>query len=202
MAHDELASAYAAIGVRRDAPIADVQRAYRKLVRTWHPDRFTNDPQGFAEATVEMRVINHAYDLILRSREAALSIQSEDQQLRPAENSPLWQGTGTLSRDQIGRIVGAINRRDSFVDAIMREPINRSLSLLVVILHFVIVIRNELRGVLNLPTSVLGVLTLPFLLLYIWSDKTSAKIFGWFWLVTYVVLLPMFGMFTGFYRVK
>ena len=46
------------------------------------------------------------------------------------------------------------------------------------------------------------ILTLPFLLLYIWSDKTSAKIFGWFWLVTYVVLLPMFGMFTGFYRVK
>jgi curved DNA-binding protein CbpA len=61
MPHDELASAYATIGVKRDTPIVDVQRAYKKLVRQWHPDQFTNDPQGIAEATSEMRLINHAY---------------------------------------------------------------------------------------------------------------------------------------------
>ncbi len=202
MAHDELASAYAAIGVRRDAPIVDVQRAYKKLVRRWHPDRFTNDPQGFAEANSQMRVINHAYELILRSRGAVLSIRSENQQMEPVKNSSRWRSSRRVSRDEIGHIVDAINKRDSLRDMIMREPINRSLSLLVVILHAVVVIRNEMRGVLNLPTSVIAVVILPVLLTFIWSDKTSAKVFGWFWLLTYVVLLPMFGMITGYYDVK
>jgi len=111
-------------------------------------------------------------------------------------------GLRRLSRDEIGDIVDAMNRRDCFRDMIMREPINRSLSLLVVILNFVVVVRNEMRGVLNLPTSVVDVVLLPFLLTFIWSDKTLAKVFGWFWLVSYVFLLPMFGMITGYYGVK
>lgn len=38
--------------------------AYRKLIRQWHPDRFSNSPQQFAEATEKAKLINVAYEYL------------------------------------------------------------------------------------------------------------------------------------------
>jgi hypothetical protein len=62
---DELARAYAVLGVRAGASAAEIKKRYRALVKVWHPDRFAADPQGQAEAATRMRAINEAYEITL-----------------------------------------------------------------------------------------------------------------------------------------
>lgn len=63
---DPIAKAYATIGVPRGASARDLKTQYKRLVRQWHPDRWTNDPAGQAEASVRMRAINDAYATLYR----------------------------------------------------------------------------------------------------------------------------------------
>ncbi len=64
MTHDHLDSAYATLGLTHDASSSAVKRQYKALVRKWHPDRFIDDPQGIAEATLMLKAVNHAYSTI------------------------------------------------------------------------------------------------------------------------------------------
>lgn len=41
-----------------------LKTAYRKLIRQWHPDRFSGSPQQFAEATEKAKLINVAYEYL------------------------------------------------------------------------------------------------------------------------------------------
>jgi preprotein translocase subunit Sec63 len=54
-----------------------VKRHYKRLVRRWHPDRFASDPQGIAEATQRMHLINHAYESIMSARGVAAPLAHE-----------------------------------------------------------------------------------------------------------------------------
>src|SRR4029450_9869833 len=60
----ELARACAELGLTPSASRREAKRAYRKLVKRWHPDRFVNDPQAQAEATLRLQRINEAYQAI------------------------------------------------------------------------------------------------------------------------------------------
>jgi hypothetical protein len=60
-------SAYAALGLRPGAPRSDVDEAYRRLIKRYHPDMTGGDPRRAAE-------INRAYTL-LRRQGAALSVR-------------------------------------------------------------------------------------------------------------------------------
>jgi molecular chaperone DnaJ len=51
---------YAALGVSKDAPAADVKKAYRKLARKYHPD--AND--GDAKAEAKFKEVSEAYDVL------------------------------------------------------------------------------------------------------------------------------------------
>lgn len=53
-------NSYAILGVPRDASLADIKRAYRRLAMRWHPDR--NADPG---ATERFKQIRAAYDLLL-----------------------------------------------------------------------------------------------------------------------------------------
>ncbi|MCZ7571826.1 MAG: J domain-containing protein [Ardenticatenaceae bacterium] len=56
---------YDRLGVSPDADFAELRRAYRQAVRTWHPDRFaTASPAARAQAEAEMRRINAAWDIL------------------------------------------------------------------------------------------------------------------------------------------
>jgi DnaJ domain len=61
---DEITRAYAALGLEARASPAEIRRAYKALVKRWHPDRFAADPAGQAEAAIRMREINAAYRVI------------------------------------------------------------------------------------------------------------------------------------------
>ena len=68
----QLDDAYAALGVSPEASEAEIRRAYRKMMRENHPDRFA--AQGLPESMREIaeeraRKINAAYDLIKSARQ-------------------------------------------------------------------------------------------------------------------------------------
>jgi len=72
------------------ASLEDIKRAYRELVRVWHPDRFRNDPKLQAKAEEKLKLINLAYERLCqeaaeggRRREAAAAEASRN----PAEEA-------------------------------------------------------------------------------------------------------------------
>lgn len=61
---DRTQAAYETLGLTPDATSAEIKRAYRDLVRRWHPDRFAREPQ-FQHRAVEMvKRLNEAYELV------------------------------------------------------------------------------------------------------------------------------------------
>ena len=58
---ERLRADYATLGVAFDAPLSDVKRAYKRLMRAHHPDRFAHDPARQAAATRKAAHINSAY---------------------------------------------------------------------------------------------------------------------------------------------
>lgn len=61
---------YQILGLQPNASPDEVKQAYRKLARTWHPDRFF-DPQQKQQAEEEIKKINQAYE-ILKNRQPTL----------------------------------------------------------------------------------------------------------------------------------
>ena len=57
---------YETLGVPFGAPMTDVRRSYKRLMRAHHPDRFANDPGKQAAATRKAARINDAYSRIER----------------------------------------------------------------------------------------------------------------------------------------
>ncbi len=55
--------AYSVLGLQEGASIADIKQAYRKLVKQWHPDLFT-DKTLQRQAQEKMHQINEAYNLL------------------------------------------------------------------------------------------------------------------------------------------
>jgi DnaJ domain len=55
---------YAVLGLRSGASTTDIKYAYRKLVKQWHPDRFTHDPRSQRIAEEKLKEINEAHDAI------------------------------------------------------------------------------------------------------------------------------------------
>ena len=58
---------YETLEVPFGAPMSDVKRAYKRLMRAHHPDRFANDPGKQAAATRKAARINDAYARIERA---------------------------------------------------------------------------------------------------------------------------------------
>ncbi|MCL2044909.1 MAG: DnaJ domain-containing protein [Oscillospiraceae bacterium] len=60
---------YDILGVSSRASDDEVKKAYRDLVRKYHPDNYHNNPLADL-AQEKMKEINEAYDVIMRSRES------------------------------------------------------------------------------------------------------------------------------------
>jgi DnaJ domain len=55
---------YRALGLQPGAPAKDVRRAYLRLVKQWHPDRFTRDSRAQSAAQEKVKEINEAYSFL------------------------------------------------------------------------------------------------------------------------------------------
>ncbi len=89
-----IARAYATIGVPRGASAREIKQQYKRLVRTWHPDRWINDPLAHAEAASRMRLINNAYTTL------AQLLTREQQRSAPPRRG--------LTKEELDAIVEAI----------------------------------------------------------------------------------------------
>ena len=54
---------YKVLDVHRRASLGDIRKAYKKLVKEWHPDKVAGD-QGKKEAEGKFIEINRAYELL------------------------------------------------------------------------------------------------------------------------------------------
>ncbi len=59
---------YSVLGVQQTATDAEIKKAYRELVRKYHPDNYHNNPLADL-AQEKMKEINEAYDQVTKSRE-------------------------------------------------------------------------------------------------------------------------------------
>ena len=73
---------YRILGVTPGATPEQLKRAYRRLAKRWHPDRFANDPAARQVAEEGMKEVNAAYE-VLRSIGA-----SRQQEPRPSRGRP------------------------------------------------------------------------------------------------------------------
>ena len=67
---------YTILGVKRDASDDEIKRAYRALVRKYHPDNYADDNPLKELATEKMQEVNEAYDEIQRLRQSGGSSQT------------------------------------------------------------------------------------------------------------------------------
>jgi WD40 repeat protein len=55
---------YEILGLKPNASLDEVKKAYRNLAKNWHPDRFFNDPQLKQQAEEKIKLINQAYEAL------------------------------------------------------------------------------------------------------------------------------------------
>jgi hypothetical protein len=115
--HDQLDTAYATPGLSHDASSSAVKRQYKALVRKWHPDRFTGDPQGVAEATVILKALNHAFSTILESRSSRAFTPHSDSS---SDALVSHRFEGTLTQTQIDEMVAAIRHSESLLTVVSK----------------------------------------------------------------------------------
>ncbi len=58
---------YEVLGVRENASDDEIREAYRKLVKKYHPDQYSNNPLSDL-AQEKLKEINQAYDMLTKSR--------------------------------------------------------------------------------------------------------------------------------------
>jgi curved DNA-binding protein CbpA len=63
-ANDDFHDYYATLGVAWDADLADLERAYRKLVMRSHPDRFPPESRARCIAETKLRNLNAAMHVL------------------------------------------------------------------------------------------------------------------------------------------
>ncbi len=60
---------YEVLGVSENASDEEIKKAYRNLVKKFHPDRFAQDPKKQAAAAEKLKQINAAYDMVTKIKQ-------------------------------------------------------------------------------------------------------------------------------------
>lgn len=60
---------YEVLGVNENASDEEIKKAYRQLVKKFHPDRYPKDSQQQVAATEKLKQVNAAYDMITKMRQ-------------------------------------------------------------------------------------------------------------------------------------
>ena len=152
MVANELRRAYVVLDLSPPVTKARLRRQYKALVKRWHPDRYQADPAMRAEASLRLRDINAAYNLVVASlaatetsESARSSRPSEDDRQSDASFGPSNEETAqpfSLSREQMDAIVDSINQMNRLWPEM---SVHRWLSVAAVVMNFIasiLLVRN------------------------------------------------------------
>ncbi len=59
---------YDVLGVSQNATDEEIKKAYRVLVKKYHPDKYAGNPKAAEAAAEKLKQINMAYDILTKSR--------------------------------------------------------------------------------------------------------------------------------------
>jgi len=88
---DKVASYFQLFDLKPGASSQDLKKAYKRLAKQWHPDRFANDPTGVEVAEEKIKAINIAYEelkLHLSTGSSAPSSYRTATEVRKRKTSP------------------------------------------------------------------------------------------------------------------
>jgi TPR repeat protein len=83
---DDIRECYRILDLEPGASVEEIKRAYRELVKVWHPDRFRSDPKLQAKAGEKLKEINLAYERL--SKEAAAEASAQRSRPQPPDSGP------------------------------------------------------------------------------------------------------------------
>jgi hypothetical protein len=63
--NDFIAHSFKVLELKPAASLDEIKKAYRDLVKVWHPDRFDHDPALQQKAQEKLKEINAAYDALI-----------------------------------------------------------------------------------------------------------------------------------------
>ena len=75
---DDIRECYRILDLEPGASLEEIKRAYRELVKVWHPDRFRSDPKLQAKAGEKLKQINLAYERLCEEAQEASVSPAED----------------------------------------------------------------------------------------------------------------------------
>lgn len=84
---DDISECYRILDLDPGAPREDVRRAYRELVKVWHPDRFRGDPKLQAKAEEKLKRINLAYERLCKEGSTQTYRRTASQTAGPASGA-------------------------------------------------------------------------------------------------------------------
>lgn len=61
---EDLRESFRLLDLKPEVSLKEATHAYRDLVKVWHPDRFTHDPELQAKAQERLKSINLAYGTV------------------------------------------------------------------------------------------------------------------------------------------
>ena len=105
---------YKVLGVNPDASDDDIKKAYRELVKKYHPDNYANNPLADL-AEDKMKQINAAYDLIQKQR-ASGNNSTNSGSYYNTENSSADNGTIRFGRVRELINAGRISEADIYLE--------------------------------------------------------------------------------------
>ena len=98
----DIGKSYKTLELERDASLDDVRKAYKDMVRVWHPDRFTGNARLRARANEKLKAINLAYGEIQKFLERELLIRPKRENLKNSSHS-----SNEIIGLRIRRIIGS-----------------------------------------------------------------------------------------------
>lgn len=88
---DEIRQCYMLLEVHPEASCEEIRRAYKELIKVWHPDRFPNDARLIEKANEKLKLINLAYKKILTYLESQAPPQAEPQSQASYQESQTYR---------------------------------------------------------------------------------------------------------------
>jgi len=89
----EIADAFVILGVNAATPPDMIHRAYRRLVKRWHPDQFAQNSADRSYAESRLKLINQAYGVIKAHLRTQAPSSSPPKNERPFSGPFTWHKT-------------------------------------------------------------------------------------------------------------